>query len=247
MFHHTLLRLNKSILYVACVLTAMGTQAQSSDISNSIGDYKSALSIQWELPVQYGLRYDYKFSNRISGSIQTGLLSEPNSSTILSTLEVLGTDQITVLLIESAFQSGLTLEEGVNYHFKRNYIGLFSQQIFLVGEETPLGTVEILLEEDLSTAPRRQGRNEPIGQTLTLRSNLFQLGFQFGRIFPIGDTWHILSEIGFSFNVGANGSLESEQLELSRVSVEMDAYLDDIYANYALIPSITVGIAKKFK
>jgi hypothetical protein len=45
----------------------------------------------------------------------------------------LGTDQDIVVMINQAFQFGMVGEAGINYNFKRNYIGGFFQMIGLQG------------------------------------------------------------------------------------------------------------------
>lgn len=209
-------------------------------------DKKSTLKLQWELPVQIGLQYEYSFNQKFSAYLQAGLLRKPNSTIILNTMEALGTDDQIVDLVESAFQSGWVLEEGVNYKFGKSYAGIFFQQILLNGEDTPSDLVEILLDEDLTTFPRRRGRTGTLESTLLLDSNLFQLGLHYGRIFPLQSNFHLFAEFGLSFNIASNSSLSSTQLELASLDDEIDNLLSDTYSSYAHIPSITFGLAKRF-
>ena len=236
----------KAILSFLIIPISILTHAQ--DVGNL--DYqdpkKHTVNIHWEVPVQIGLQYEYTFSKKLSAYLQVGILRKPNSTIVLNTIDALGTDEQIVDLIESAFQSGLVFKQGINYNFKKNYIGFFFQQILLTGNDTPSDLVGVLLNEDLNTLPRKRGRSGPIDRTLTLHSNLIQLGLHFGRKFPLKSDFYLLTEAAISFNITSSSSIESSQLELSSLNAELDNLLNDTYSSYAHIPSIKFGIAKKF-
>ncbi len=233
---------NKFKKYLVYVIFLLGYElnAQERNDRHSIG-------IHWDLPTQIGGRYDFNFTNWLSGNIQVGILSEPNTSIILNTLEAFGTDQLTMDLIDNAFQFGFVMKEGVNIHFGKNYSGIYFQQIYLNGEDTPYDIVEVVLDEDLSQYPllnRRRSGNET---SLILDSNLFQFGILFGRRFHLKEEKSFLfAEIGASLNIGSNSRLSSEVRDFTNLNSEIDDYLEGIYSDYAFIPSLTFGWAKRF-
>ncbi len=221
-------------------------KAQPKDLIGPLRKSQSSIGLQWEVPVQLGLRVDYNVSSRFSVNIQAGLLRKPNSTMILSTLNTLGVDDLTIDLIESAFESGYVVEEGINYHFKNNHVGVFLSQVFLSGSDTPSDVTALVFDQDFNTFPRRPGRNNAtVIDSFLLKSNLFQIGVQYGRMFPLSNGFTILMEIGVSANLGSMNSLDSDQLDLTRLDAQADAFFRDLYSNYAFIPSLTVGIQKE--
>ncbi|MEQ9440046.1 MAG: hypothetical protein RIG62_13405 [Cyclobacteriaceae bacterium] len=203
------------------------------------------LKVAAEVPVQFSLDYELSFTRRLSTQLQLGLLSEPNTNLILSTLEALGTDELVILMIEDAFQSGWVMEGGVHYNFGRNYTGLFIQQLRLNGKDTPQDLVETVMDTEISDEPGRSRRGNASEATLTLKSNLWQAGLLYGRRFPFKDGHSEINlEVGFSKNIGSSSSLYAEGRNLNALSKSVDIYLDNIYHDYAYIPSFTVAFVR---
>ena len=229
-------------LYV-CLITGLVPEKVHAQRSN---ERKHQLSLFWEVPISYGARYQYQFSPKLSGNMQAGLLRAPNSTILINTMEALGTDESAINLIESAFSSGWVFEEGINYHFGRNYVGVYMQQVLLKGTDTPSDVVEFLFEVELNAFPRRGTRNTTLEANLLLNSNLIQAGVRVGRFFPLGDHVRFFAEVGISANLSAQSDLDSEQLDLTLLSREVDDFLDDLYAKYAYLPGVTIGITRSF-
>jgi hypothetical protein len=201
-----------------------------------------------EVPIQVGIGYELFLSRRLSVTTEIGVLTEPNSSIILSTLQTLGTAEDVVLMIKNAFQKGIVFKSAFQYNFGRNYIGAYLQSFSLFGNDTAYDLVEAALGVDLSSYPTRPGRANMQESSLILRSNLKQAGVLYGRRVPLKNNQTELGfEISVSKNVASQSELESANRELGAVSQIADVYLNEIYSKYAYLPGVAFKVAHRFK
>jgi len=208
----------------------------------------SQLGIHAEIPVQIGIGFETFLSKRISVQVQGGVLTEPNSTLIISSLEALGTDPEIILMIENTFKFGIVGELGVRYNFKKNYAGAFFQNISLSGNDTPTSLIESYYDVDLSTYPTRPRKNSTVETSLTLRSQLYQVGVLYGRRLSFKNPrWNLNLELGISKNIASSSELSSENKNLEALSAEVEKELDYWYSNYAYVPSLTVVLAYSLK
>jgi hypothetical protein len=202
-----------------------------------------AVDIHWQFPLKVGFGYQYQFSNKLGAKAEIGLLSEPNTSAILSVLEQLGTDGSITNMIENAFQNGVVGKIGVHYFLHpKHAVGIGLTGYSLIGKETPYNLVEAVMDEDLSSFPTR-GRNPRTNEnTLTLRSMLWQAGIYYEYFIPLSEKWALKTGLEASVNIGSASSIESEVRDFSRLSGEVDTYLEDIYSQYGYLSGISLGI-----
>ncbi|MEP4531963.1 MAG: hypothetical protein ABJ004_02680 [Cyclobacteriaceae bacterium] len=217
-------------------------KAQQRDTSTI---HRTKLNV--ETPIQYGLGYEGRIYKNWNGVFQVGFLTEPNSTLVLNVLESFGVEQSVVLMIEDAFESGLVLEQGINYNLKRSYFGIFAQQYFLRGSDTPTELVEDAMGEDLSQYPRLQNRINSNDEAIELKSNLYQLGVLYGYRLPLKNQLELNFELAISVNLGSQSSVSSDERNYNDLSKRMDVYLGDIYRRYGYVPSITVAFVRKFR
>jgi hypothetical protein len=203
---------------------------------------QSSVTLLAEVPVQFGIGYEGKLSERFSVSLQGGVLSEPNSSIIIAVLGEFGTDEEIVLMIENAFKFGVVAEAGVNYNFRRNYVGIYSQMISLTGGDTPTDLIETYFNEDIDSYPARRGRTSSKEVFLTLKSTLYQVGILYGRRIPLSTRLSFNAEFAISANVGSKSNLNSDTRELDALSSEVDEELDGYFSSFAYVPSISIGL-----
>ncbi len=199
-----------------------------------------------EVPVQFAVGYQNKFSKHFSVDVSAGVLTEPNSTIILDVLKAFGTDEQIVLMIGDAFKFGLVGEIGVNYHFKNNYIGIYFQVIDLQAANTPTALIEDYFGTTVSGYPTKRGRQPSNPKFLTLKSTLFQGGVLYGRIFPLNKHYSIIAEFGCSANLYSISKLSTDTRDLSSLSKAVDAELARYYKEYAFVPSITLGLSYRF-
>lgn len=196
-----------------------------------------------ETPVQFGVGVEALFTNRFSLSFQVGLLREPNSTLMMKSFEAFGADKEIVRMVENAFKAGIILETGLNYNFKRSYVGVFYQQINLRSGDSPASTYETQFNTDINTLAVKPGRIDQVETSVTIQSNLSQLGILYGRRFVLRNPkFEIDLEAGISKNIGSFTKVTSENREVSTFSKEVNKELDDWYAKHAYIPSLTVAL-----
>jgi hypothetical protein len=198
------------------------------------------LGILAEIPVMFGMSYEYKTSSPISLSLQAGFLTEPNTSVILYTMETLGINPDVVLMIEDAFQSGLVLDAGVRFNYRNHFAEIFLQHFFLVGKDTPKELVENALGVSFFRLPSFPVSGVLPPADLTLRSQLTQPGILYGYRIGLPGNSEIVLTAGISINIYSNSSLSSERWNLSSVNDNLNNYLKGIFTTYAYIPSISL-------
>ncbi len=229
----------KIALFIVFSWVCHPTIAQSKD------EYiRNRFKMMAEIPVQFGVGYEFNYSRRFSSNFQIGLLTQPNSSIVLYSLQALGTSQDVVLLLNDAFKSGVVSKGTLQYNFRKNYVGVFIQSISLKGEDTPTSVVENALNVSITSYPKYKGASNAPEDNLTLSSQLLQAGILYGRRFPIRKTRsEIDAEFGMGANIASSSSLSSKVRNLSALSDYTNLYLSSIYRSYAFIPSITIAYA----
>jgi hypothetical protein len=225
----------KGSLISMCLLSFVSLQAQHS-----------SLKLKIQVPVQFGIGYEGRLSKRFSFQASAGLLTQPNSTLIINTLDALGTDPQVVMMIKDAFQFGFVGEGGLNYNFGKNYVGAFFQMIALHGGDAPTAIVEDYFNTDVSNYPARKGRSASSEKYLHLKSTLYQAGLLYGRRFPLKNKrLEIDAEFGISANLGSQSKLSSDTRDLSALSKVANTELAGYYSDYAFVPSLTVCLVYK--
>jgi len=197
-----------------------------------------------EIPLQYAIQYEMRAGDRFSVNTQFGVLTNPHNDAILFTLESFGVDEKTIRLIENAFQFGLVVDLGGNYHFGKNYVGVYGQWINLTAADTPFELVESYFGIVLPVPPIVPG----FTPELSLQSELFQLGLLYGRRFSFKNhpAIEIHTEFAVSKNLGSRSKLSSEDIEVDIVNQQVDNELDDVFSDYAYIPTINIFFVYQF-
>lgn len=251
MYKATITRTLASLILLTAAFHSFGTHpGQSSRNKITESGYSASkntsfpsshnLGILAEIPVMFGLGYEYKTSSPISISLQAGFLTEPNTSLILISMETLGTNSDVVLMIEDAFESGLVLDAGVRFNYRNHFAEIFVQQFFLVGKDTPKELVENALGISFFRLPSFPVSGVLPPADLTLRSQLTQPGIMYGYRIGLFGNNEIILTAGISMNIYSNNSLASERWNLSSVNDNLNNYLKDIFTTYAYIPSISL-------
>ena len=144
-------------------------------------------------------------------------------------------------MIKDAFRFGLVGEGGINYHFRRNYVGTFVQVIALHGGDASTALVEDYFNTSINSYPTKMGRAQTNEKYLNLKSILYQAGILYGRRFPLKNKrFEIDAEFGMSANVSSKSELTSEVRNLATLSTVVDKELASYYSKYAFVPSLTV-------
>ena len=208
---------------------------------------RSSLKVIAEVPLHFGVGYEGRIAGGFSAGGSLGILTSPNSDLIITYLRIIGTDEELVLIIDDAFQLGWVGEINVNYNFKRNYVGIFSQAIGAQAGDVDSELIEDYFGVELDDYPVRPGGSSAPERTLTVRTRLYQLGLLYGRRFPLKDKrFEIDAEVGLSLNIGSTSKVYSDNRDFSALNERINVALQGFYNDYAYIPSAAVMFVYKF-
>jgi hypothetical protein len=208
---------------------------------------RSSLKVIAEVPLHFGIGYEGRIGGGFSAGGSLGVLTSPNSDLIITYLKIIGTDEELVLIIDDAFQLGWVGEINVNYCFKRNYAGIFSQAIGAQAGDVDPELIEDYFDVELDDYPLKPGGSNVSEKNVTVRTRLYQLGLLYGRRFPLKDNrFEIDAEVGLSTNIGSTSKIYSDNRDFPALNERLNVTLQDFYSDYALIPSAAVMFVYKF-
>lgn len=205
---------------------------------------KSHVFIGTQIPLQFTAGYEYNFSNRISARVQAGFITEPYSGIIPDIMEALGMDKYLSKVIKKAFNSGTIISIGPNYHFGRNYVGIFGQYMHLNGGGiTAADALSVYLKRDVSQSDLS---SLPVFE-FSAKSNLVNAGALLGHEFRLHNPkFSIKGEIGLSKIVSSKNSFASSLTLIDQTSFAQNIYkqidqeVKDAYRKYGYIPTINL-------
>lgn len=206
-----------------------------------------SLKIGTQFPIQYAVQYDYHFHPKWSANAQVGVLTKPYDAVILNLLNALGVEQEIVNVLNSAFNFGVITQVGGNYHFGKNYVGALGSWIHLNAADTPVSAVEAAFNVSVASYPTRPRQNNSNPVTLTLASDLYNVGILYGRRFTFANPKiELHTEFSFAKTIASSSYVESPQRALETLSTPVDAELKTTYLDYGYLPSINVFFVYKF-
>jgi hypothetical protein len=206
---------------------------------------QGSLKVMAEVPLQFGVGYEGSVTKRFSVALSVGVLTPPNSTLIIDVLKDLGTDPDITAMIQETFKLGIVGKMGINYNFKRNYIGGVFEVVGLQAGDVSTSLVEKHYGVNLENYPRK-GKATTTTNDLTLRSTLYQAGVLYGRRFPFRNKrYEIDTEFAFTANIGSKSTLYSNSRNVSSLSSAVNAELSGYYSSYAFVPSLLVAFVYK--
>jgi hypothetical protein len=214
-------------LLVALFLFALKAQAQHQ------------IKAGTDLPLQYGIAYQYTPDFGIGGGLKFGILTEPHNQIILAIMKALGTKQDIIDLIDNSFKHGLILDGSSSWNWKKNYFGLNLVYINLKAGQVPLDIVNNYYGIDLNTYGLGYLFSQDQMQ-IQLSSDLLQFGIHFGRRISLNDKLELQIEIGLNKNIGSTNNLTSDFPYPSLVFDPIAQDLHSTYKKYAIIPSLGI-------
>ncbi len=197
-----------------------------------------------DIPLQYGIAYQYTPDFGIGGGLKFGILTDPHNQIILAVMKALGTNQDIVDLIDNSFKLGLIIDGSSSWNWKNNYFGFNLLYINLRAGKAPLDIVNNYYGIDLNA----YGLGNLFSQDqmqIQLSSDLLQFGLHFGRRIPLNDKLELQLEIGLNKNIGSTNNLTSEFPYPSFVFDTIAQDLHDNYKKYAIIPSLGIYLVYK--
>ncbi len=197
-----------------------------------------------QIPLQYSAGYAYRFSNYFSARVQFGVLTKPYDQFIRSSMEAFGMSKELGRVIAKSFRGGSILGAGANYHFSKNYAGLYGQYIHLrSGGVTPADALGIYFKRDFSSFDPKGLPNFEF----SMQSNLFQLGALYGRQFYLPHPrWRIDAEISVAKVLGSTSTFASNRPAVDRTALAKSLYqaldreVGEAYQQHGWLPTINL-------
>ncbi|MCF8297187.1 MAG: hypothetical protein K9J13_06550 [Saprospiraceae bacterium] len=212
-----------------------------------------SLKVGAELPLNYSIGLENRFSEGFAVYGQIGALLFPFNYTSLGMMETYGGNKGMTDILESNFRSGLVIGTGANYFFskqtRKNYAGPFLQYFNMFKADISDHVINDYFDVDLNSyasgAIPRNISKEP----LTLTTNFMQVGFLYGRriFFYKKTNIELHTEFGISKTFYSNSRIDSDFRIFSvALKDEVNNSIDEYYKKYALLTTLNIYFIYKF-
>ena len=223
---------------------ALGQNSSLRAVEELVPYRAHSFFIGTQIPLQYTAGYAYRFSNRLSGRVQLGVLTKPYDQFIRNAMEAFGLDQELGRVIEKSFRGGTLLGAGANYHFGKNYAGVYGQYLHLrSGGVSPADALGIYFKQDFSGFDPRGVPNF----VFSMQSNLFQVGALYGRQFQLPHPrWRVDAELSLAKVVASKSTFASNRPIIDRTGLAQSLYqtlnreVGAAYRQHGWLPTINV-------
>lgn len=203
------------------------------------------LLVGTDVPYQFNLGATYDVG-RLRLSVRSGALAGPYSSSTLSILDALGTDDTYIQLLESSYEAGSMNSLGAQLLLgrqKRWQLGVELRFDYLFASDTPEELVETLTGESF---PSLGGLGD---RDITLSLAMYAVGLRFGREFFFGDQrkHSLLVELsGYKhFAIAARLSMNGEYA--ARLTEPLNALLwEDVFLPYGYLGGLGLNYKYTF-
>jgi hypothetical protein len=195
------------------------------------------------IPFIYSIGGEFVIYEFIGIQAQYGIVAQPYKEALFWMITQSNDDPRISRLIRSTIKVGHIITIGPNFHFEKNYIGTYFQQIHLRGRNTSSQMVQDYYDTDFPSA-------NPV--TIRVRSNMHQWGLLYGRRFPLNENFQIHTEASISQNIGSKNRFWSSNRFLDNTPFVQDLY-DEIdkgfrrnYRDHGFIPTVNVFFVYRF-
>ncbi|MEC7987523.1 MAG: hypothetical protein VX278_20320 [Myxococcota bacterium] len=210
----------------------------------SVANANPSLMIGTDVPYQVNLGAAYD-AGPVRFSFRSGILAGPYSTLTLSIVEMLGTDEVYINLLEASYQFGSMNSLGTQYMFgqkKRWQIGTEFRFDYLFASETPEELIDAVTgESSTPSGPFIAERN------IEMSLMMYAIGLRFGREFVVGKDEHHSFLIEFSlfkhFSTVTRLNINGEYAE--RLTDSLDTLLwEEVFLPYGYLGG--VGLNYKY-
>jgi len=216
------------------------------------GQVHHALHVGAQVPLQYAVGYECRFTDRFAANIKTGILTYPYDDAILGIIQLFGVDDSLRSIIDKAFELGVIVGGGINYHItENNYVGAFGQWVHLHGGGTAGELAGAYFRRDVSPL-KKPGYRTPL--ELTLQSDLYLFGILYGRRFRLRNpNLELALEFGVSKSFGSRSVFESNWPRLDATEKVRALYsnlsedMKSAYRDYVYLPTIAFCLVWNLK
>lgn len=208
---------------------------------------KSHVFIGAQIPLQFTAGLGYRFSSRISVQAQAGIITRPFSGFIVNAMNTFGMNKKLSQVIKKAFRSGTLIGIGPNYHFGKNYVGIYGQYMHLKGGGiTPADALSVYFKKDFT---QFNLTGLPVFE-FSMQSNAVNAGTFFGHEFRLRNPrFSLQGEAGLSKIVASESGFTSNRTLIDQTAFarnlyrEMDREMRDAYWKYGFMPTVNLYLA----
>jgi hypothetical protein len=235
-----------AILLCSCITQGLPQRVQDVYQKTNQQSITSVL-VGTDIPYQHFIGISHSV-NYVTVSLRTGLLVPPYSDLILKTLEVMGTNEAYIQLLESSYEFGWMNSLGMYYRFgntQKWYLGPEFRVDHLIAPDTPDELIESVTGEEISRIVNR-GANQNQNNNTRLSITTFALGLRFGRVFRLIPRHRIHAEISLYKHVGVHTQLESNGERIPDQNLE-NLFWEDVFKPYGYLGGIGIVYSYSFR
>lgn len=209
-----------------------------------------SLSAGTDIPYQHYLAVNLELK-KIDFSYRTGILTPPYSDAILDIINVLGTDDIYIDLLDASFDFGWTNSIGTYYKFGKKkdwYVGGEIRYDYLTAADAPQSIIQTITGQPISLVSFLFSSVE-----LKLGLKMLATGFRFGKSFTLSSNnkHHLKTEISGSKYILTQSVLELQGLNLGLnlepINKELNSLLwEDVFKKYGYIGGLGIAYSYSF-
>lgn len=205
---------------------------------------RSSIFAGTQIPLQFTVGYEYRLSKVLSARAQAGFVGQPYSGFIVDAMEAFGMDKYLSQVIRKSFEGGVVIGAGPNFHFGKNYIGVFGQYMRLkTGGITPADALSIQFKKDFS---QFDVTGLPVF-VFNMQSSMFNTGLLYGRQFTLRNPrFAINAEAGIAKVVASKNNFSSNRSLIDRTRFatnlyrELDEEIRSAYWKHGFIPTLNL-------
>jgi hypothetical protein len=205
-----------------------------------------------QVPLQFTAGYQYQLHPVVSLRLQGGVMTHPLDKIFLYSMEQSGLDKELSTIIKESFDVGYLATGGINFHYRKYYLGLNGQYAHLRGEGRLTDALYTYYKKDLPPIP---AEFQPLldGLQLQWQSNIWNAGLLIGRKFVLPNPrLAIHTEIGFTKTFTSASKFTSNNEFLNQTTLADEIYLrldqefKEAFRKYGYYPSINVYLFYNF-
>lgn len=218
--------------------------------SLNLSGQKFSLSAGTDIPYQHYLAVNLEMK-KIDFSYRSGILTPPYSDAILDIINVLGTDDIYIDLLDASFDFGWTNSIGTYYKFGKKkdwYGGGEIRYDYLTAADAPQNIIQTITGKPINSLNFLFSSIE-----LKLGLKMLATGFRFGKSFTLSSNnkHHLKTEISVNKYIMTQSILELQGfnlgLNLEPINKELDRLLwEDVFKKYGYIGGIGFAYSYSF-
>ncbi len=199
-----------------------------------------------DVPYQLGVGVSYDIKS-IKLSVRSGILAGPYSSLTISLIEQLGTPDVYIDLLESAYELGYMNSLSAQIKLGRKKVWLLGPELrfdYLTASDTPSELLEVVIGEPIPTGGRFAKELE-----VELGLMMYAVGVRTGRIIPLGttDRSSLLLELSFAKHISAQSQLSINEETPETINTALNDLLwEDVFLPYGYLGGVGVSYSYTF-